>query len=93
MFKLLNIIFVFVPQEANSDASRAVELGAGAEAHLVQGKALFNLGRFVESLDAFNKGKAKGGELVNIKFCLFTLIGYFKVNLRTSYPKQLSNND
>lgn len=48
-------------KEANSDASRALELGAGAEAHLLQGKAFFNLGRFVESLDAFNKGKAKGG--------------------------------
>uniref|UniRef100_A0A0P4WUK9 Uncharacterized protein n=3 Tax=Scylla olivacea TaxID=85551 RepID=A0A0P4WUK9_SCYOL len=48
-------------KEASSDANRAVELGAGAEAHLVQGKALFNLGRFVEALDAFTKGKAKGG--------------------------------
>uniref|UniRef100_A0A0P4WE96 CS domain-containing protein n=1 Tax=Scylla olivacea TaxID=85551 RepID=A0A0P4WE96_SCYOL len=49
------------PCKASSDANRAVELGAGAEAHLVQGKALFNLGRFVEALDAFTKGKAKGG--------------------------------
>ncbi|MPC24291.1 Protein SGT1 [Portunus trituberculatus] len=48
-------------EEASSDASRAVDLGAGAEGHLVQGKALFNLGRFVEALEAFTKGKAKGG--------------------------------
>ncbi|XP_045113407.1 protein SGT1 homolog isoform X2 [Portunus trituberculatus] len=49
------------PCKASSDASRAVDLGAGAEGHLVQGKALFNLGRFVEALEAFTKGKAKGG--------------------------------
>ncbi|XP_050686893.1 protein SGT1 homolog isoform X1 [Eriocheir sinensis] len=48
-------------KEAYSDASRAIELDARAEAHLVQGKALFSLGRFVESLDAFKKGKARGG--------------------------------
>lgn len=54
--------------EANSDASHAIELGASAEAHLVQGKALFNLGRFVESLDAFKKGKARGGVYPFISF-------------------------
>ena len=57
-----DILYCSAHQEASSDASRAVELGAGAEGHLVRGKALFNLGRFVEALDAFTKGKASGGE-------------------------------
>nr|XP_045582817.1 protein SGT1 homolog isoform X1 [Procambarus clarkii] len=48
-------------KEASSDAARALALGAGAEAHLVHGKALFNLGEYVESLETFNKGKAKAG--------------------------------
>lgn len=48
-------------KEAASDAARAIEFGSGAEAHMVHGKALFNLGQYLESLDTFKKGKEKGG--------------------------------
>ncbi|XP_047492310.1 protein SGT1 homolog isoform X2 [Penaeus chinensis] len=48
-------------KEAASDAARAIEFGSGAEAHMAHGKALFNLGQYVESLDTFKKGKEKGG--------------------------------
>lgn len=48
-------------KEAASDAGKAIELGASSDAHMVHGKALFNLGKFVESLDTFTKGREKAG--------------------------------
>ncbi|KAK4303577.1 hypothetical protein Pmani_024435 [Petrolisthes manimaculis] len=48
-------------KEAVSDGSRAIDLGGGWEAHLAHGKALFNLGHYIQSLETFNKGKEKAG--------------------------------
>ncbi|CAL4176376.1 unnamed protein product, partial [Meganyctiphanes norvegica] len=48
-------------REAASDAGRAASLGAGVDAYLIQGKALFRIGKFKESYDAFKEGKNKAG--------------------------------
>ncbi|XP_071531334.1 protein SGT1 homolog isoform X2 [Panulirus ornatus] len=61
LFRAQNLLKLEKFKEASSDAARAIELGGSAEAHLVHGKALFNLGQYVESLDTFNKGKTKAG--------------------------------
>lgn len=48
-------------KESASDAGRAATLGAGVDAYMIQGKALFRIGKFKEAYSAFKQGKSKAG--------------------------------
>lgn len=48
-------------KESASDAGRAATLGAGVDAYMIQGKALFRIGKFKQAYDAFKQGKSKAG--------------------------------
>lgn len=61
LMRAQNLLKLDKYKEASSDAARALTLGAGAEANLVHGKALFNLGEYIESLQTFRKGRSKAG--------------------------------
>lgn len=48
-------------KESASDAGRAATLGAPVDAYMIQGKALFRIGKFKEAYDAFKGGKNQAG--------------------------------